>query len=615
MSAPTSIPSVVSFLANILPFSQLTKEQLAYCANSITVHFCDANAVADVIDYQSPFLYIVRTGEFEIRSPEGRLFDRLAEGDQFGYPALLSGKKIQNKVVVLQDGLIYRIGADAFRWLKNHNEDFDIHYTEAYAERIKKTSEPRAIPLTQPIGNVISRRPVLIAQEATIQQAAQLMSERQVSSLMVMHNESLVGIVTDRDLRSRVVATGRAITDAVAEIMTSDPAIIYEDETSEDVLAKMLQMQIHHMPVINQQQTVVGMVTTSDLIQMQISHPLFLLRRIQKSNRLEQLIKHSNELGNLLHQMISNNMRVIEIGRIISQISDALTVRLIELSLAELGEPPCEFCWLAFGSQGRSEQSANSDQDNGILLAREVSPKEAIFFDELAHRVNQGLDRCGFVLCPGDVMASNEKWRVSCKSWQRYFTNWIESPESKALMHASIFFDLRCVFGAASLVKNLQQKILQSAGDNSIFLAQLTQNALKTQVPLGFFKMFVLEQNGEHVPSLDLKHKGLAPIVDIARIYALAGNLTEINTLSRLHNIPADLLSKKDAEALSDAYRFISRVRYKHQLRCWQKGKRVDNYVIPSDLSSLQRAQLKDAFQVINEAQAGLKMKFARGLL
>jgi len=598
-----------------MPFNQLEKEQLIECVNSIEVHFCSDSSLAQVIDYENPLLYIIRTGEFEIRDPEGKLIDRLAEGDQFGYPALLSGKKILNRVSVLKEGLIYRLNAESFRWLKHQNNEFDIFYTEAYADRIKRTQPAPNLSLVQPIGNVIARRPVTIEVTETIQQAARVMTEREVSSIMVLQDEKLVGIVTDRDLRSRVIAQGCDVTKPLDTVMTPEPNRVLETESSESVLAKMLELHIHHLPVINQQQQLVGMVTTSDLIQMQISHPVYLIGRIKKANRLEQLVLFSKEIGNLLHQMISNNIRVEEIGRIISQISDELTVRLVKLAERELGKPPMKYCWVAFGSQGRSEQSANSDQDNGLILERNPSTEERAFFQALAQKVNYGLDACGFILCPGDVMAMNDKWLASLEQWQSYFGKWIQSPEPKALMHSNIFFDLRAIYGDSHLVQLLQESILKLAQGNSIFLAQLTQNALKTRVPLGFFKAFVLEQNGEHVPSLDLKHKALAPIADIARIYALATQSFEVNTIARISNVPSKLFNEQDAKALLDAYRFISRMRYQHQLRCWQKGKKVDNFVIPSDLSSLQRAQLKDAFQVIDDAQSGIKMKFSRGLI
>ncbi|MEE4245432.1 MAG: DUF294 nucleotidyltransferase-like domain-containing protein, partial [Kangiellaceae bacterium] len=569
--------------------------------------------------YNQPFLYIVRTGEYEIRDPEGRLIDRLAEGDQFGFPTLVSGKKAVNQLSVLKEGLIYRIPSDTFHQLKAMNKDFDIFYVEAYANRVtteinNRQSNLANHNLAQPISSLIARKPVTVTHDISIEQAALIMTERGVSSVMVLDGENLVGIITDKDIRARLVARGQDPTKSVVMIMTENPQTVLETDSAEHVLATMLESNIHHLPVMSKKQELIGMITTSDLVQMQISHPLFLIGRIKKANRLEQLVKFSSELGNLLHQMIQSNTKVAVIGQTISLISDAINIRLIELAIKQLGEPPIKFCWCAFGSQGRHEQAANSDQDNGLILVREPTTEEAKYFQRLALSVNQGMDQCGFVLCPGDIMASNPKWCVSLDKWQDYFADWIESPEPKALMHASIFFDLRAIYGDFSLLETLQNDIMKRVKSNSIFLALLTQNALKTEVPIGFFKQFLLEKNGDQVPALDLKHKGLAPIVDIARIYALASGISAINTHDRLQSIDSRLLSKEDAKALLDCYRFVARIRYQHQLRCWQHGKQADNYVIPEQLSSLQRQQLKDAFNIVADSQAGLRMKFARGL-
>lgn len=616
MSAPTSIPSVVDFLGKQLPFNQLSDELLEVCAQSVDVLFCQQHNYLDVVDYHSPHLYLVRTGEYEIRDKHGRLIDRLAEGDQFGFPALMSGSRVQNKLIVLQEGLIYRIPEEAFQSVKAQSREFEIFYTKAYAARIAASAQKeQAISLTQAVGEIINREPVTVSGDQTIQQAAKAMTEAGVSSVMVIDAQSkLMGIITDRDLRSRVIADGLDYASNVKSIMTSDPETVSESAAMDEVLAAMLDKHVHHLPVMNQQQQLVGMVTTSDLVQMQISHPIYLLGRIKKANQLEQLKKCSTELNNVLLQQIRTGVRVKDAGQTLSRISDALTIRLIELAIDDLGESPMPFSWLAFGSQGRSEQSANSDQDNGIMLLDEPNQQEEKYFHSLAERVNQGLDECGFILCPGEVMAKTPKWCVSRGQWLGYFKHWINSPEPKSLMHASIFFDMRCVYGEVRQVEELQKQILNWSQDNGIFLALLCQNALKTQIPLGFFKQFVLEKNGEQKPALDLKHKGLAPVVDICRIYALASGVTQVNTIDRAQALPQRLISHKDVEDLIDAYLFIAKLRFEHQLWSWQNSKPADNYIEPQSLSGLQRQQLRDAFKIIESAQEAINLKFARGL-
>lgn len=297
----------------------------------------------------------------------------------------------------------------------------------------------------------------------------------------------------------------------------------------------------------------------------------------------------------------------------LTSVTDALTRRLIVLNQQILGEAPMAFCWLAFGSQGRQDQAACSDQDNGLLVAEEMDDFAKGYFDALTHAVCAGLDQCGYAFCPGNIMAQNPKWRMSLKEWQQVFEKWVVTPEPKALMHASIFFDMRSVFGPLSLFDALQDKVLAQTKDNDIFLAGLTGNSLIESPPLGFFRKFVLERDGSEVKGIDLKHKGNALINDIARVYALSAGIKEVNTAKRIRALmDANILNRKDALNLADAHEFIAHMRLSNQGYQHTQGLEISNYLLPGHLSSLVRHQLRDAFKVVHDAQLGMKMKFMR---
>ena len=616
MSAPTSIPAIKDFYRALSPFDVLSNLQQDEVVLSTQVFFCDQSD-HPMVDFNDPHLFVVRSGEYEIRTQDGRLIDRLAEGDQFGIPSLLSGEEPSNQLVILTPGLIYRLSADLFHQLRSRNSGFERFYTKAYARRLAQSDERVvANSYNQTISKIISRKPVTVASDATIKTAAQIMQDRRVSSLLVLHNETLAGIVTDRDLRNRVLAQGLSYETAVSEIMTIQPLSIEDYQSLTTALSLMLEHDIHHLPVLNSQKKVVGMVTTNDVLQTQMSHPVFLLGRMRKANRTEQLIQYSEDLGNLLWQLMRSGTSIYEAGKIFTQVTDVLTSRLIELAIEKLGPPPLAFAWLAFGSQARMEQAANSDQDNGIIISEVPSDAQQKYFLQLAAQVNAGLDACGFIYCPGDVMAQNPKWCVSLEQWLQHFSSWIRTPEPKALMHSNIFFDMRCIFGDKDLVESLQKQVLSMAAENDIFLALMTQNALESQVPLGFFKQFVLQKDGAQKNTLDLKKNGLMPAVDIIRVHALAAQISTVNTMERLQQLASDKhLNSEDVASLRDSYRFIARLRFEHQVRCWQQGKAANNMLEPETLSRLQQKQLKSAFSVLADAQQGLKHRYTKGLM
>ncbi|WP_447018433.1 DUF294 nucleotidyltransferase-like domain-containing protein [Shewanella algae] len=603
-----------SFLQQTVPFDELPQPLLEQCCRAIGIGYYSKSMKAVPLDSANPMLYIVRSGAFEVRDAEGELLDRLGEGDCFGFPSLLSGEEISNKVLILEDGLVYHVPPALFDTLRLECRSFDRFFNRAYAKRLRHQGRFRAKDLTTTsrISTLMTHEPVSVDHRLSITDAAKLMRKHRVSSVLVLDNHKLVGILTDRDLRNRVLAEGLTGNEAVFQAMTRQPVYIDAQALVFEAMLLMSEHNIHHLPVMEREQPV-GMITSTDILRSQASQPLLLIGEIERQKDLQSLISVSRQIPLLLQNLISADARAEEIGRVLTSVTDALTRRLIQLHQALLGEAPMVFCWLAFGSQGRQDQAACSDQDNGLLLAEEPDEHARGYFQALAKGVCAGLNECGYVYCPGDIMAQNPNWCLSLASWQQKFASWVNTPEPKALMHASIFFDMRSVYGPDSLFAALQDKVLAQTKDNDIFLAALTGNALSESPPLGFFRQFVLDRDGSEVKGMDLKHRGSALINDIARVYALAAGIKEVNTAKRIRALmESKLLSRKDALNLADAHEFIAHMRLANQGRQFEQGQGISNFLMPQALSSLMRHQLRDAFKVVHDAQAALRLKFTR---
>ena len=313
-----------------------------------------------------------------------------------------------------------------------------------------------------------------------------------------------------------------------------------------------------------------------------------------------------------LHLHLANaSVTARHIGEAVSCLTDSITARLLEMAEDELGKPPVPYAWMAGGSQARHEQSSHSDQDNALLLSDDFQPEHDEYFAALAKFVSDGLNECGFVYCPGNAMATNPEWRQPLNVWKQYFTRWIESPTPMSMMLSSIFFDLRPVTGSDELFIPLQEMILEKSQVNRIFLAYMMANAMKHRPPLGFFRQFVLEQGGEHDETLDLKHRGIVPITDIARVLALSLGKKPVNTVDRLRACAGtNVLSADMSENLEDALEFIATLRIQHQANQIRNKRPVDNYVPPEDLSELEREQLKHAFKAIQIMQDSMIKRF-----
>lgn len=619
MSISIEVQEIKDYLASCVPFDQLSEELLARAAQNIQISYYRKGSQASVLDYQKPQLYIVRTGAFEVRSEAGELVDRVDAGGYFGYPSLLTGDAISNKVAVLEDGLLYQIDEDTFAYLRSMNRTFERFFNQAHAKRLTQAVLTRRsdYQLAKRVEDVINPGVVTIDQSADVAEAARVMTEQRVSSILVMQQERLVGIITDRDMRSRVLAESKGSDTPVTNIMTPHPISISRRAFVFEATMLMTAHNIHYLPVMEEPgDRLYGVLSNTDLVRAQKSEPVYLISEISRQEDVDGLQAVSRDIAKLLQNLIEADAKADEIGHIITSVSDAITKQLIAQAQERLGPAPVPFVWLAFGSQGRQDQTAISDQDNGLLIDNAVTEDQQTYFKALADYVCDGLNACGYVYCPGEIMAKTPRWRQPLQRWQERFLGWINEPDTEALMHTSIFFDMRAVYGDKALFDRLQRSVCDAAKGNEIFLAYLTQNALKITPPLGFFKTFVLERDGEHINTLDLKHRGVVPIIDLARIYALSVGMSLVNTSDRLQALVEQrVITRKDARNLLDAHEFISHQRLIHQGEKLARGERPDNYLLPDEMSGLVRHQLKDAFEVVNRAQAALRLKFTRGFM
>ena len=622
-TGPTMSPELqemYNFLKDIRPFSALSDSQLQNAASSITISYHRAGSDDQILDYEHPTLFIVRSGVFDVKDQQGELIDRVSTGGFFGFVSLLTGSSKGHTLSVYEDGLLYRIEQSVFQKLRYSSTEFDQHFTQAFENRLRVGLKRRNenIALSTKISDVMPKQLYGVPETSSILDAARLMSEKDIASVVVFNeSQSLAGIFTDKDCRKRVIANQVDSTSPISEVMTANPYTINETDLVHEATVIMMRHQIKHLPVVRDS-VPVSMVTLSDLIRLQRSDPVLIINEIYRATNNDDLVKICKKIPDLLLHLIKVDVRADDLGRILTSVTGALTRRLIQLAQDKYGKEPVPFVWIAFGSQGRQDQSAKSDQDNGLLLANEAKQEHDAYFEKLAKFVNHGLDACGYVYCPGDIMAQNKKWRQTLTQWKKTFALWITEPTAKALMHTSIFFDMRAIHtskGAEGMLMQMQNSALALAKNNSMFLALLTQNALDLRPPLGFFQTLVVDSNGEHKNTFNIKLRGIMPINDIARIHALANGVEAVNTRERIKAlIKMKAVTKTDGTNLLDAHEYIAHQRLLHQGQQMSQGYAPDNHLPPSSFSSLTVRHLKDAFKVVRDAQAGLKQRYASAL-
>lgn len=618
--AAIDVPEVQKFIANTPPFSNLSHAQITTLLTGMSLSYVRQGQKLVLID-ESATVHLIRRGACEIRTPKGALVDQIADGECFGVLTVLAQNPDGLEVIAMEDSLVYRFDKQAFCKVLEQSESLALFFKHTRQHRSRKLSRSQSadlntpvLQLSTPIEQIMTRQLVQATLDETVQVAAARMTEARVSSILIIEDKHLVGIVTDRDLRSRVLALGMSAEVTLANIMTGDPATLEPTALVMEAQTLMSEHNIHHLPIVSAEGVPVGMMTAADLLRHQELSPILLINQIHRQLTVESLARVCQQWPTLIVNLILTDMKPADIGKVLAAVSDNLTQRLIELAINELGEPPMAFQFLVFGSQARSDQSLGSDQDNGLMLSRAPTEAEGAYFSALARFVCDGLGDCGIRLCPGDIMASNPKWRMTRSQWQQVFSKWISSSTPEALLKASIFFDVRCVYGDEESVVTLLKSMQTEVANHSLFLATLTRSALASKPPLGFFRHFLLESSGEHKHQLDLKHQGLALINDIARLYGLACDRYRVGTIERLEQaIYEKRISSDTARNLMDAWHELNALRLEAQRRHWQSSGKASAYLDPSLLSPLERTHLKATFAIIKDAQEVALQHFAGG--
>lgn len=453
--------------------------------------------------------------------------------------------------------------------------------------------------LATPVEALISRAPLFVMPDATVAETARAMRDAGTSSVLIAGEP--LGIVTDRDLRSRVLAADLDPDTPVRAVMSCPLRSLPADTTVFGALLWRLEQGFHHLPLTSGG-LIAGVVTDTDLLRHQATSPLALLRRIEAlDSATDALAGYAGEVAAVAEALLKGGLDVLQIARVIATLNDALTVRLLRRAESALGTPPCPYAWLTLGSGGRTEQVLLSDQDNALAYLEDTESTRA-YFDALAARVVAGLIAAGFPRCPGGYMATN--WRRSLAEWRALFRRWVEVPEPQALLEAEVFMDFRSVHGELALEP--LDAILASAGRRGLFLHQLARAALSVHPSLGAFGRLRRDHG-----TIDLKAGGIATIVMLARLHALAAGATPRPTLDRLDAAAeAGTLSRGGAEALADTFRFLTRLRLREQLRSLHAGATLSNRIDPDELSAFERRRLKEALRAVRRQQEATGRRF-----
>jgi len=601
---------VEAFLARYPPFDSLTPEALERVARSVQIEFFPAGTtILQQAGEPARFLYVVRAGAVELLD-EGRVLDLLGEGEAFGHPSLLSHLGPTFDVRAHEDTLCYLVEPEIAEEVIGTPSGLAF-LSASLLRRERRAVQAREgesvrIGLVR-VRTLLRRAPVTCAPEATVREAAELMARERISSVLVAMGTEF-GIVTDRDLRSRVLAAGKAPDALLKEVMSFPVVTASDDATAEEVLLLMLEHGFHHVPITGGEGKIVGVVSDTDLLGRERTAPFALRRGIERATTDRGVVAEAASLPDVTVALVEAEVDPVDVGHVIAATIDAATRQLIDLVIQEAGDPPGPWAWLALGSAARHEQSLRTDQDHALVYDPiDASPEQADrYFAALAERVTRGLEAAGVPRCNGGVMATNPPWRRPVAEWTDEFRASLKDPGLGGKAFTNIALDYRRVAGPLDVESTLDE-LIRGASHDPGFPRRLAHTAIEFRPPTGFFRDIVVEAKGSHAGTLDVKHGGITPITNLARAHAVGAGLTNNRTLRRLRDVVATgALDPELGAGLEEAFRLLWRVRLEHQAAQVRAGLPPDDAVDPRSLGPLTRRGLKEAFRLIQRAQRAL---------
>lgn len=596
----------VAFLRLHEPFRSLSPAAVRRLEETLEVDYApQGRRILERGGAPSRHLWVVRKGAVRLEI-ESSVIDVLGAGECFAFPSLLARSAPRFDAIADEGSLLYRLPAEVFQEFLRETA-FEEYFRSGLADRLRKAttreSTPLAGDLATPLGELVARPPVFIHCHATVGEAARLMRDERISSVLIQCEPP--GILTDRDLRSRVLAEGLGPETLVSEVMSTPLRTFPAAAPIWEALVHLLDQRSHHLAV-ERDGEVVGMVTHTDLLRHHGRSPSQLLKRIEKAGSAADLHGYASEVAATVEFLLSGGLEPLAVGQVVASLNDAVVTTLLRLVERELGGAPCPYAWIVFGSEGRREQTLLTDQDNALVYD-EATAQNASWFARLAEEVVGAQIEVGFPPCAGGFMATN--WCHPLGEWEAKFRSWTSEPDPQALLDVANLFDFRELHGGLSL-EPLHVAVEEGAA-MSTFLAHLTRASLRMRPPIGLFHR-IRAEDGE----LDLKAAGIIPVVGIARVLALASGSRERGTVARLGAARrAGSLSEEDASDLEAGYRFLFRLRLNMQLSQQRQGENPTNRIRLDDLGAVDARHLKETLLHIRDVQTGLSRRFQVDML
>ena len=546
----------------------------------------------------------------------------MGPGECFSVSAMLENRPVIAPYTAVADTFCYELPAELFPELLNRSPVFREFTTEFLTSMLRESrrliklnynaASGEQQTMSRTLRSLIVRQPVTCKPGTPIGDVLRVMQGRKIGSMLVVDEEGhAVGIFTRHDVLDRVALAQCSLEQPVSEVMTPNPLTLSAESSAYEAALLIADRGIRHIPVCDGGR-LLGVITERDLFALQRVSVRAINRTIAGAQSIDDLRKSAADIRRLARNMLGQGVSAEHMTLIISTLNDALVRQVLNIEEARFDLKGLHWSWLAFGSEGRYEQTISTDQDNGLIFDSEGDDPDAVRAQLLpfAQAVNRALDACGFPLCKGNIMAGNPLWCLSAKEWRERFDQWVANTDPQALLSAVIFFDFRILYGSDDLVQSLRQHLVDLAAGNSRFQRQLAQYALETAPPLGLISDFVTDDDGEGRGTINLKKSGARLFTDAARVLALAAGVAHTNTVQRLRQAAVKLqIPAGEVDAIVEGFYFLQTLRLRGQVAA-EPANRDPNRINPSSLNEVDRRILKESLRQLRKLQSRVALDY-----
>ena len=625
------IAATIEFLQSFPPFDRMEADALHFLGEHVKLAYYPKESLIITPDAGVvPVFRILQRGKVVARSTGDLGLGEqaaltLGPGEGFPIGSVTAQRPSSNVYAAISDVFCYELPVADFFLLLQKSAVFNLFCTQYIASLLSQSRQQLQTQFSQrvaeqqtmnsPLASVIKKTPISVRRGTPVRAVVETMAARTIGSMIVVDDEEKpVGIFTQSDVLKRIVLPGGSLDQPIEAVMSPHPHTLPLAATAYDAALALAMHGVRHVLAVDEGGRLKGVVSERDLFTLQRVGLRQIRQTIDSAANIDMLLQASHDVRQLSLNMLAQGVGAEQITQFISALNDTLTRRIIQLNLEHHDLVGIDWTWLSFGSEGRDEQTFSTDQDNGIVFLCAVNSNREPIRSRLlafARDVNADLDRCGFPLCTGNIMAGNPDLCLTLEEWEDKFDNWIRTPEPQALLNATIFFDFRPLSGQFNLADRLRVSLLKQARANPLFLRMLSANALTVQPPLGKIRDFVTDTDPDHPGCIDLKKFGARLFIDAARVFALAHDVAATNTVQRVKQAAHLMnISPDEAAAVVEGFNFIQLLRLRHQHSEQMQGRAGDNLIRPDDLNEVERRILKEAFRQARKVQQRLKLDY-----